>query len=83
MAKQGIDLSSAIIINTGCTQHMFRSRELFITYQHLRTNKKIIISGIGEMCLKLIGKGDVRLRLTVLGVKRELILTDVLYVPDL
>src|SRR5947209_934306 len=26
MAKLSIDLSSAIIIDTGCTQHMFRSR---------------------------------------------------------
>jgi len=83
MAKLSIDLSSAIIIDTGCTQHMFRSRELFITYRDLRADENIIISGIGGTCLQSIGKGDVCLRLTVLGIERELILTNVLYVPDL
>jgi hypothetical protein len=80
MAKLSIDLSSAIIIDTGCTQHMFRSRELFITYRDLRADENIIISGIGGTCLQSIGKGDVCLRLTVLGIERELILTNVLYV---
>jgi hypothetical protein len=82
-AKLSVDLSSAIIIDTGCTQHMFRSRELFITYRNLRPDEKIIISGIGETCLHATGKGDVCLRLTVLGIERELTLTNVLYVPDL
>jgi hypothetical protein len=62
IAKLSIDFSSAIIIDTGCTQHMFRSRELFITYRDLRADEKIIISGIGETCLQSIGKGDVCLK---------------------
>ena len=82
MAKLSIDLS-AIIIFTGYTQHMFRSREMFIAYRDLRANEKIVISGIGETCLQSIGKGDVYLGLAVLGIESEPILTNVLYVPDL
>jgi hypothetical protein len=45
MAKLSIDLSSAIIIDTGCTQHMFRSRELFITYRDHRA-----VSQMNRVC---------------------------------
>ncbi len=62
---------------------MFWLRELFITYQNLQANKRITVSGIRETCLSLIRKGDISLRLLVLGVKRELILTNILYIPNL
>ena len=83
MTNLGLDLSSAILIDTGCSQHMFRSKEMFISYQMLPESKRFNITGIGETSLQPIGYGDIRLRLRVLSIERELILTNALHVPDL
>ena len=83
MTNLGLDLSSAILIDTGCSQHMFRSKEMFISYQTLPESKRFNITGIGETSLQPIGYGDIHLRLRVLSIERELILTNALHVPDL
>jgi len=83
-SSHDFDLSSAIILDSGCSQHTFATKEYFTDFKPFkRYEKGTTISGIGDTVLRAIGTGTVVVRCHVLGSLLELTLTNVLYCPDL
>jgi hypothetical protein len=85
MADRGMDLTTAIVLDTGCTQHMFRKRDAFIDLRLFTAEERVSkgISGIGKSYFHPMGEGTVSLTLFVRGEQRILKLRHVLYMPEL
>ncbi len=67
-------------IDSGCSEHVTYDRDLFSLYiEHEQSNVKL---GDGNS-VKVVGKGDITLRITVNGDPRHCRLLNVLHVPDL
>lgn len=85
MADQGVNLRNAILMDTGCSQHMFRDSSSFKNLRMFSQEEatSLSIQGIGTTVLQPIGEGDVTLTLYVQGEKRLLTLGRTLLVPEL
>jgi hypothetical protein len=80
------DLSTAILLDTGCTQHMFRDKSLFKKLRMFtpdEVGRGGGISGIGATILRPAGEGEIELNLYIQGQQHVLSLTRALYCPDL
>ena len=81
-----IDIHLAIILDTGCSQHIFRDKKMFTKlrlYSTDEVNRGDGISGIGSTIIRPHGVGTVQLSLFVGGQQRLLNLTNALYCPDI
>jgi transposase InsO family protein len=77
-------LTTAFILDSGCTRHMFHRQELFESIEPLDDGETDKVTGIGEYSLKLCGKGTVVLPiLTAKGDVGWLRIHSVVYCPDL
>jgi hypothetical protein len=76
-----LDLSGLWVIDSGCSQHISARREDFIELQEFTTPQTV--GGIGGSRLRPPGQGKVRITCTVGGKKKPLVLTDVIYCPDI
>jgi hypothetical protein len=80
------DFSTAILLDTGCTQHIFRDKSLFKKLRIFtpdEVNRGGGISGIGTTILRPVGEGEIELKLYIQGQRHVLTLTRALYCPDL
>lgn len=84
MARENIELSTAVLLDTGCSQHIFRDERAFENLNFYSPGEATRqISGIGNTILKPTGVGDVTLNLCVQGKPRTLTLTNCLFCPEL
>jgi hypothetical protein len=83
IANNSIDISKAILLDTGCSQHIFHRQDDFHHITLFEPHEKPRINGIGNTCLQPIGYGEVDLILNVQGQRRSLTLTNVLFCPEL
>ena len=67
-------------IDSGCTSHMTFDSSVFVTYKPV--SFKTVTVG-NSQCLRVMGMGDVVVRINVDGTVRKCKLTDVLHVPEL
>lgn len=80
-----IELSSTILLDTGCTQHMFNKASLFkeIRLFSEKESHSSGVSGIGTAIIRPRGTGEIELKLYVDKQLHHLTLTNVLYCPNL
>lgn len=86
LASSQIDLATAILLDTGCSQHIFQSRHFFVDASFTPfdpANKSTRITGVGGNILYATGRGDVSISVSVGGKKQRLYLTNVLFCPTL
>jgi hypothetical protein len=83
IANNSVDISNAILLDTGCSQHIFHRQDDFHHITLFEPHEKPRINGIGNTCLQPIGYGEVDLILNVQGQRRSLTLTNVLFCPEL
>jgi len=75
-----LDLSGLWVIDSGCSQHISTRRE-DIELREFTTPQTV--GGIGGSRLRPLGQGKVRIACTVRGKKKSLVLSDVIYCPDI
>ena len=89
MAKAGqtcakFDISKAILLDSGCSQHTFFSKQYFTELKLYGTRDRVSnITGVGDTILQPIGVGIVTIMCEVNGEETPMILHNVLYCPQL
>ena len=84
LAGNNINLREAILLDTGCSQHIFTDEKVFDNIHFYRPSEKSrSISGIGNTILQPIGVGNVTLNLSVNNTPHRLTLTGCLFCPTL
>lgn len=78
-----LDLSSAILLDTGCSQHTFFDQSKFTNFRRFNPSERHLVHGIGDTILQAMGEGDVVLNTVVDGRHQRLNLDKVLYCPDM
>jgi hypothetical protein len=74
-----LDISSAILLDTGCSQHTFHNEGAFTEIRRFQPHEMTKgITGIGKTVFQPIGTGTVNLEVSVGGQRSTLTLTDVL-----
>jgi hypothetical protein len=79
-----LDISSAILLDTGCSQHTFHKESDFQEIRYFQPHEMNHgISGIGKTFFQPIGIGIVKINVSVQGCCKTLFLTNALYCPSL
>ena len=79
-----LDISSAILLDTGCSQHTFHNEDIFTEIRRFQPHEMTKgITSIGKTVFQPMGTGTVNLEVSVGGQKSTLTLTDVLWCPSL
>jgi hypothetical protein len=79
-----LDLSSAILLDTGCSQHTFCKQSDFEElrlFQPYEMNRRI--AGAGDTFFQPIGIGTVKIHALVQGRQKTLLLSNALYCPSI
>jgi hypothetical protein len=83
-SHNSLDISSAILLDTGCSQHTFHRESDFQEIRHFQPHEMNQgISGIGKTFFQPIGVGTVKIDVSVQGCRKTLLLTNALYCPSL
>jgi hypothetical protein len=78
------DISKAILLDSGCSQHTFFSKEYFTQLKLYGARDRVSnITGVGDTILQPIGVGTVTITCEVDGEETPMILHNVLYCPQL
>ena len=78
------DISKAILLDLGCSQHTFFSKEYFTQLKLYGARDRVSnITGVGDTLLQPIGVGIVTITCEVDGEETPMILHNVLYCPQL
>lgn len=67
-----LDLSSAILLDTGCSQHTFFDQSKFTDFRRFNPSERHLIHGIGDTILQPMGEGDVVLNTVVDGMQQKI-----------
>ena len=79
-----LDISSVILLDTGCSQHTFHSEAAFTKLRCFQPHEMTQgITGIGKTIFQPMGIGTVSLEVSVSNQRKILTLTDVLWCPSL
>jgi hypothetical protein len=79
-----LDISSAILLDTGCSQHTFHNEDAFTEIRRFQPREMMkSITGVGKTTFQPMGIGTVSLEASVGGQRNTLILTDVLWCSSL
>jgi hypothetical protein len=81
-----LDISSVILLDTGCSQHTFCKKSDFEEIRYFKPHEmNHRITGIGKTFFQPIGVGTVKINCSVQGGARQktLYLTNALYCPSL
>ena len=79
-ATDAIELSSRVVVDSGCSRHSFADRSMFTTYETIHSRP---IKGIGGSQVQPMGRGTVALCCEVAGKRVTVNLPNVLHVPDM
>lgn len=79
-----LDISSVILLDTGCSQHSFHRESDFQDIRYFQPHEMNQgISGVGKTFFQPIGIGTARIDVSVQGNHKTLLLTNALYCPSL
>lgn len=82
--NQGVDLEEAVLLDTGCSQHIFQSKCFFHNlHEFAAGDTSHPISGVGGTVVFATGVGTVRLPVSIQGHQFTLTLRNVLLCPQL
>jgi hypothetical protein len=82
--RSKFDISKAILLDSGCSQHTFFLKEYFTKLKLYTTGDRVSnITGVGDTILQPIGVGTVTITCEVDGEETPMILHNVLYCPQL